>query len=297
MERKFSELQVGVLTIFALVVLIVGMMWLKGISHTRGEALYQVDFDQVEGLRIGDRVQVRGIRMGEVSNMQMLQESVRVELTLDEAASLREDAQITLGEKGIVGEIVIGIDPGVGASVAEGHIFVGRSAGTIANMTDAAGAALEEMRVLTSKVTDLVDEVKSTGMIVETLAQANETVAKIDVMIEENHLEIAVILDNVHATSESLRRIIESGLIEDALTGVAGASTRADSLMVSLDASAVRLEAILAKIDEGEGTAAKLLNDPMLYDRADSTMASIKRLVDAMRRNPKRHLRLNVVDF
>ncbi len=42
---------------------------------------------------------------------------------------------------------------------------------------------------------------------------------------------------------------------------------------------------------------AKLLNDPLLYDRADSTMASVKRLVDAMRRNPKRHFKVNVMDF
>ncbi len=37
-----------------------------------------------------------------------------------------------------------------------------------------------------------------------------------------------------------------------------------------------------------------LLNDPALYLRADSTMTSLQRLLDEMRRNPKKYFKLNV---
>jgi phospholipid/cholesterol/gamma-HCH transport system substrate-binding protein len=297
LNRRMSELQVGLLTLFAIIILIVGMMWFKNIDLSKGSSLFLVDFDRVEGMQVGDRVQVRGIRMGEVTDLAILQESVRVSLKLDNLIDLREDAVITLGEKGIVGEIVLEIDPGTGAKVLEGHIFKGRTAGTIAAMTDAAGAALQEMRDLTAKVTELVDEVKKEGLVVESLTQAHDTLNKVDTMIDENHKDVARILDNLVVTTDSLREILASGMVEQTFSDASAAMARTDSLMAGLTVSAARLDTILASLADGEGSAAKLLNDPMLYDRADSTLASVKRLVDAMRRNPKRYFKVNVVDF
>ena len=213
MQRKISEFQVGLLTVLALVILIVGMMWLKNIDLSKGSRLYLVDFARVEGMREGDRVQVRGIRMGQVTGMQILQETVRVELIMEEGVDLREDAVVTLAEKGIVGEVLIEVDPGVGAPVLEGHIFKGRTAGTIASMTDAADDALAEMRVLTAKVTELVDEVKNDGMVTETLQQANETLVLVDQMVKANHGDVTAILADLRVTSERIRSLMESDKI------------------------------------------------------------------------------------
>ena len=297
MNKKISEFQVGILTLAAIVILIVGLLWFKNIDLNKNTRVYLVDFEHVEGMVVGDRVQVRGIRMGEVIGMVIQSESVRVEIKLDGEVPLREDAIITLGEKGIVGEIVLEVNPGTGALVQEGHIFKGRTAGTIAAMTDAAGAALQEMRNLTAKVTQLVDQIKDDGKVVETLAQANFTLAKVDTMLDQNHKAIDVILDNLVTTTNSLRELLESGQVDRTFADASDALARADSLMMGLDSSVAKLDTLLFKLTEGNGSAARLINDPMLYDRADSTMASVKRLVDAMRRNPKRYFNVNIMDF
>ena len=297
MRKKFNEVQVGILTVFAIVVLIGGMMWFKNIDLTKGQIFYQADFANVAGLREGDKVQVRGIRMGEVSGMQIHQASVRVELQVDSSVDLREDAVVTLGEKGIVGEVVIEIDPGTGPCILEGHIFTGRTAGTIASMTDAAGDALVEMRVLTKKITELVDQVKTEGKVVETLVQAHDTLDKIDVMVGENHSDITVILDNLRVASDGLRDLVESGQIDDTFASASAAMASADTLMAVVQDAAHSLNSIMAKLDEGQGTAGLLLNDSTLYTTADSTMVTLKHLLNEMRRNPKKYFKLNVVDF
>jgi len=294
MRNRINEFQVGILTVAAIVVLVVGMMWFKNIDLSKGQVFYLADFSNVAGLRVGDRVQVRGIRMGEVSGMKILQESVRVEMQLDDTLDLREDAVVTLGEKGIVGEVVIEIDPGVGGKIMEGHIFNGRTAGTIASMTDAAGDALTEMRVLTAKVTELVEQVKVEGKLVETLQQANETLDKVDNMVESNHSDIAVILKNFRVASEGLREVMESGRVGETFDNASVAMARADSLLDNMQVAAESLNTILAKINEGNGTAALMLNDPSLYASTDSTMNSLKRLLDEMRRNPKKYFKLDV---
>jgi phospholipid/cholesterol/gamma-HCH transport system substrate-binding protein len=297
MNRRISELQVGVLTLAAIILLVVGMLWLKGMRVNENLVLYQADFARVEGMKVGDNVQVRGIRMGEVSSMEIIDTAVRVGLQLNDTVVMHEDATITLGEKGIVGEIVIEINPGTGKSVTEGHIFKGRTAGTIASMTDAAGAALDELLVVTDKVSELLDEIKTTGKVVETLAQANVTIEKLDTMVEDNQDDVAIILGDLKVASDGLRSLMESGQIEATFSDASSVMTRADSMMITMDGVALRLDHILAKLDEGGGSAAMLLNDPDLYMHADSTMVSVKRLVDAMRRNPKRFFDVNVLDF
>jgi phospholipid/cholesterol/gamma-HCH transport system substrate-binding protein len=297
MRGKLNEFQVGLITIVSVAVLVSGMMWLKNMDLRKGSRLYLVDFARVEGMRQGDRVQVRGIRMGEVVGMEILQEAVRVSLALDETVDLREDAVITLGEKGIVGEVVIEVDPGTGAPVAEGHVFVGRTAGTIASMTDAAGAAITEMRSLTAQVIELIEQVKTEGMVVETLEQANATLVKVDDMVTQNHEDVRAILDDLRHISADLRSVTGSGRIQETLDNTAAAAAAADSALAAVNSAVGRLDSLMLKLEEGDGTAAKLLNDPALYARTDSTLTSLQRLLDEIRRNPKKFFKVSVIDF
>jgi len=297
MNRKLSEFQVGALTILAVIALIVGMMWLKNINLMSDGDLYQVDFAQVEGMRAGDKVLVRGIRMGEVAALHILSDAVRVEIVLDDYSVLCADATFTLSEKGIVGDVVIEVDPGTGEKVQEGHIFKGRNAGTIAAMTDAASEALAEARRLTATVGELVAEVKSRGMVIETLQLAHATLDTVDRMVKRDHVALTNILDNMNVITLKLRELMESGQIEHALEATAGAMGAADTVMVALSETSRRLDQILQRLEGTDSTAGLLLNDPGLYTTADSTMHSLKRLIDAMRRNPKRYLKLNVIDF
>jgi len=294
MDRRQNEVQVGVITIFALVVLVIGMMWMKDATVGRGVNRYQVDFPTVEGLQVGDRIQVRGIRAGQVEGYEVLDGFVRVSIQLDDEIQLREDAAVSLGTKGIVGEVVIEILPGEGAPVAEGHIFQGRTAASITGMTDAAGGALEEMRELAAGLNELVMDIRETGQVVETLAQAHTTLQRLDATMAENSDELAAVMTNLMAASGDLRELLASGDVDSAFGSAASAAARADSLLASLGTTSRRLDSIMAKLDEGGGSAAMLLNDPTLYLRADSTMTSLQRLMDEMRRNPKKYFKLKV---
>lgn len=294
MDRRSNELQVGLVTIIALAILIVGMIWLKDASVGRGTTTYYVEFPTVEGLQVGDRIQVRGIRAGQVDGFTVMDGFVRVGLRLDDSIVLREDAEIMLGTKGIVGEVVIEILPGTGNPVHEDHVFQGRTAATITQMTDVAGSALEEMRELTLQLNGLVTEVREQGRLVETMAQANATLLQVDAMVAENRAELREALADLAASAEALRALMASGKVEATLDSAAGAAARADTLMTGMAVTARRLDSILAKLDEGDGTAALLLNDPALYMRADSTMTSLQRLMDEMRRNPKKFVNLSV---
>jgi len=293
MESKRNEIQVGIVTIVSLTVLIVGMMWFKQVAVNRGVTMYQVDFPTVEGLQVGDRIQVRGIRAGQVDGFDIIENHVRVRIIIDDRIALADDSVVTLGTKGIVGEVVIEIVPGRGPAVAEGHIFQGRTAASITEMTDAAGTALAAFESLTTKLDTLMGEILTSGRIVETMSVTHTAVGNMNALLEENREATAAVMANLQSASEDLKSLMDSGKIEAAFEDASSAAARADSLMIALDASARSLEAIMAKVDNGEGTAARLINDPALYEQTNATMVSLQRLLDEMRRNPKKYFKLS----
>ncbi|MBU8871064.1 MAG: MCE family protein [Gemmatimonadales bacterium] len=297
MENKSKEIQVGLVVIVSLVTLILGMMWFKNISLSQGLSIYSVDFKSVEGLQLRDRVQVRGIRVGQVDGFEIRESFVRVSLAVDDDVRLSTDSDIYLGTKGIVGEVVIDIDPGTGSAVAPGHIFQGRTVPSIMAMADVAGTTLQQMQVLAEKLDVFITEIHESGQVVETLEVANQSVRRLDAMVADNEEILHRALTNLESASQGLTDLLESGKFEQTLDDGSTAIARADSLMSTLDEAAGHLGSILAKLDEGEGSAARLLNDPGLYTRADSTLTSVQRLTEAMRRNPKRFFKLNLFDF
>ena len=297
MEIKSKEIQVGLVVIVSLVALVLGMMWFKDVSLSQGLTSYEVDVSSVEGLQRRDRVQVRGIRVGQVDGFEIRKGFVRVTLSVDDEVRRDEDSKIYLGTTGIVGEVVIEIDPGSGTAAAPGHIFEGRTAASITAMTDAAGTALNQMKALTEKLDVFITEIQQSGQVIETLEVANRSARRLDALVADNEDALKRSLTHLETASRGLADLMESGKVEQSLEDGSTAMARADSLMSTLEKAAGRMNSILVKLDEGEGSAARLLNDPGLYARADSTLISVQRLTEAMRRNPKRFFKLNLVDF
>lgn len=297
MDTRTKEIQVGLTVIVAVAALIVGMLWFKNVSVSSGNVSYQVDFPSVDGLQLRDRVQVRGIRVGQVESYRIHDGFVRVEIGVEEGVGLGQDADIYLGTKGIVGEIVIDIDPGSGPAVPPGHVFQGRAIASIAAMTDAADGALKQMSALAGKVDTLLTAIQDEGKLVETMQTAHEAVTRIGTLVEDNEQRLGRTLSHMETASRQLAELMESGKVEQTLEDASSSMARADSLMASLESSTAQLGEILTKLNEGDGSAAKLLNDPALYARADSTLTAVQRLTDAMRRNPKKYFKVNLVDF
>ena len=56
----------------------------------------------------------------------------------------------------------------------------------------------------------------------------------------------------------------------------------------------VALNTTINKLNNGNGTAAKLLNDPVMYTQLQSTIKSVNTLVDDIKVHPKRYVSISV---
>ncbi len=299
MSRSRREMQVGVAVIVAVCVLIAGTLWFKNFRFAGGVARYAVDFPAVEGLQVRDRVQVRGIRMGAVDDFAMVDDHVRVNFHIDKGTPLRADARIQLTTVGIVGEMIVEIDPGQGVEVPEGHVFQGQVAVSLPAITEAATGALADLRDLAVEMRELVADIRAENRVPVALEAAGSAAEDLGHLLQENRDGLRKVVVNLEVTTEAMRAALagpDSNLARTA-SAAAHSLTRTDSLLIRVERTSELLHEVVARLERGEGSLGRLLADEGLYARAESTLTAANELLDDLRRNPKRYFKFNFIDF
>ena len=79
--------------------------------------------------------------------------------------------------------------------------------------------------------------------------------------------------------------------------GAIGKMAKDEQFAAKLDNTITKLSLILNDMQEGKGTAGMLLKDPALYTNTDQMLVEARKLVQAMRENPKKYLTIHVKLF
>jgi len=144
----------------------------------------------------------------------------------------------------------------------------------------------------------------ATGQLNRLLSQSTEN-------ITETMSNIAVVTGSFAKTHEDLEKLITnfSALSEDLASADLGATLSkttetiegANSLLSSLEStvdktstSLTSVNSLLQKIDTGQGTMGRLMNDPEIYHNLKATSEHLALLLQDLRLNPKRYVKLSV---
>ncbi|MEZ4387994.1 MAG: MlaD family protein [Candidatus Krumholzibacteriia bacterium] len=293
-QQRSREIQVGVMVVIGIAILVGGLMFFKNVKLDTSMATYSVDFPAVEGLLKGDRVQVRGIRVGSVQGFEILPGKVRVHLEIEDWVRLYDNARVVLVLKGIVGEVLVDIEPGDGTLVQPGYVFTGRNAASMLALGDRVNVALDRMAALSDEVRGFVGELRGQGLVTGVLAATERTVLEVEGTVAENRVALRELTVNLSELTAAVQAALGDGKLDTTLTAARGAAESLTATLADLSETNARLASLLDKLDSGDGTAARLFNDPSLYVQADSTLQSLQRLTDQLRRNPKAMLRMSL---
>ena len=113
---KFSSsFKVGLLALFAIVILIFTVMWVKGRTLSTSERL-TVDFRDINGMRTGSGVQMMGVRIGQVEELTPIMDGansrVAVKFVITEPnITIPKASTISIQQSGIIGEQFLEITP------------------------------------------------------------------------------------------------------------------------------------------------------------------------------------------
>jgi phospholipid/cholesterol/gamma-HCH transport system substrate-binding protein len=108
-----TEIVVGLFVLIGIACL--GYLAIKlGKLELLGNSGYPVyaDFSSVAGLKIGDSVEVAGVKIGRVEAMGLVDDRARLQLRLQDDVKLQEDAIASVRARGLIGDKFVLITPG-----------------------------------------------------------------------------------------------------------------------------------------------------------------------------------------
>ncbi len=291
-----KEVQVGFAVILSLIVLVWGTLWFKQVRFSGGVVRYVVEFTTVGGLQSGDRVQVRGIRLGAVESFAISGDVVRVRFYVDNLADLRQDAKITLTSQGIVGEMLLEVLPGEGASAPDGHVFQGKVLQDMNAMMDEGAETLADARALTREVTAFIAEIREDGRLAGMVDDARGVMNTIERTTDDIAPDVKTLVADLNETTNTIRAAVAGpdSLLTGTLQGAESALARVDTLSQQLTRATTLLTEVLERLEAGEGSAGRLLKDDSLYAQAESTIVAVQDLVADMKARPKRYFHVSL---
>ncbi|MBE0433367.1 MCE family protein [candidate division WOR-3 bacterium] len=128
MTKRLKETLVGVFVVFGVIIFIVLYIWLSRKMFFSNTYDVRVQFEDVDGLRVGDPVFVFGLEKGKVKSLRIESGRVNVILAIDRDVILPEGTQITVRSLSYIGaDKYVKITPGHGDRIPEVHYGSGGS--------------------------------------------------------------------------------------------------------------------------------------------------------------------------
>ncbi|SOD95001.1 MlaD family protein [Spirosoma fluviale] len=298
-----KEVRVGLLAVISLMMLYFGFRFLKGSDFFSSTHKYQVIYSNIDGLVASNPVSINGLTVGQVKNIEILQDQknkLLVTLEIKKGIVVTQGTRAVLADDGLLGGklIRLGINYGKPELADGGMLVAANESGLSALIREKTLPVLNNVDSLTYQLNRVVSQFDQTGIVLnQTLRSANAAVGTLDLTIAENRAGLKATLANVNKLSSSL---IET---EKQLKPIlAKADTFADSLqglqlkqtLGSVNKTVDNLQKILGAINKGEGSLGKLASDEALYRNVNATTASLEKLLTDLRENPKRYVHFSI---
>jgi phospholipid/cholesterol/gamma-HCH transport system substrate-binding protein len=290
LARGRNLVRLGLLVVTAVVVFGGMFLWLTERGLNRNASDLYVRLPSADRLKRGDPVLFRGVPVGEVKALTFDRDAVVVRTRLRRRVPLGSDAFASLEAVDVFGGQSVVLTSGAGSArpaLDRDTIPGTASPGLTARMEELGSHA---MRLVNDTTVELVygslASVSDAGVeLKRTLATANALMAtqstdlaRTTSSLAATALEHATAGDDLRATFANLE------LATANLVAVTERTARASS----------SLESILAKLDQGAGTAGLLVNDPTLHDRLLAATTDLDSLIRDIRQNPGRYIRFSV---
>lgn len=291
-----SMLKVGTFAVIVILVSWWGIKWLGGQNILLSDNIYYVHYDDVSGLQESSRVKLRGVEVGNVRSITLLGDKVEVEIAIEEkyADMIPDNSIAELGSSGLMGGMEIYIIQGDSETVMkDGGEFEGRvRPDMLGSLADQGGALLENLNTTVTNVNALLDD--NSEEIGQMIANLESMTSSIDNLLSASSGDIEGALNDLHTFTTTLSD--NSERIEAMLANLetfSGDLADAD-LVNQLTATVDSLNAVLASIQEGEGSVGKLLNDEELYNSLNTASDNLGLLLEDIKTNPKRYINISV---
>lgn len=317
MNSFFTSFKVGLVVILSSA----SLMWMsaqvkEGISDS--DQLYRayVLFNDVSGLAVRSKVVIAGIPVGQIEHIELAGEKAKVWIKVNHL--LRSDARIAKKQASLLGESYLQLSPGYqGETLPErGQIRNVDVDVSPAELMGEVKKIMSNVMSITGSLKDVVADQSGQNRLVNILDNINKVIEEMHTALSGTSPKFERVVDNVIDVTEEAKRFTQqfrskadeiimnarlvsenariiSGEVRDLISehgtaedsSLRGAITSLQGSLKKLDATIDHARSITDKINRGEGSLGRLVND-------DELITSVSTFVDESTRFLTRVTRL-----
>ena len=291
-----KEVKIGIYAIVIILAAWAGIRFLSGADIFGRNRTYTAHYEQVNGLQEAAAVVLRGVKIGQVTEIEINTEKggVDVRMSVDSHYDIPVNSQAMMFSAGLMGGKSIEIVLGDAAEMLKNGDTI--EGGSTPDMFEAIGSELGDIKV---RVTALLDNLNNTVTGVDSLIDDNAkniTAAISNLQKIMADLERSNIVANVDGICASLNNTMPKieGMVTD-LQSVT-ASLRENESGKKLATAVAEVNALLAKLNSGNGTVGKLVADEKLYTQLAEASQNLSALLADLKENPSRYINIKVFE-
>jgi len=297
-----NEVKIGLTVLLAIIVAIVGFRFMRDVPIFRQTLEVSAVFERGDGINRGSLVNLKGVKVGSVSRVRLTPENrVRVTMQLNEDLQIPENSVAHLTSLGIVEGKSIVIQLGDSENNVE---YGGEIDGEyIEGVTEVLGSkgeqlagdvseSLSEFNQFLRQLNATLDDETRTS-VDQTLKNADETMKILSETLNNNQRDIDNAIKSASRTMMQLDTLTTDNRprVDSLLASLEENVSELHKVRTELEEATANLNQILDKVNRGEGTMGKLVNDPSLYENLDQLTKEMNDLIKGINDDPGRYLK------
>ncbi len=287
-----KEAKIGVVTLMSLLLLYIGVNYLKGINLFKPSNHYIVLFDNVKDVTISSPVLVDGFKVGlvrEINYDYATNKKISIEVSLEDEMKINKGSYITIVKSMLGGaELHVHLNNHVDAYYESGDEIEGRL--SVDMLTSVQENLLPQVESLLPKIDSILTGLQ-TLITHPALAQSLTNIQQTTSNLEKSTVHLnAVLSKDIPFIVTNLKTITtDFSEVTGTLKGL-----EIDETFQSIHATINNLKLTTERLNDPNNSMGLLLNDRQLYDNLNSTATNASALMFDLKKNPKRYVHFSV---
>lgn len=249
MKGLTTEAKVGSAVLLGLVILAYMTFKVGGFSFFRenGYRLYVV-FNTASGLDKKAPVQISGVEVGRVEEIKLADEGARITLRIQSGVKIKRGGYASVRSSGLLGDRFVEIVPGKeNVFLKDGDVLSAQQgAPDMENLMNQFSSIAEDVKVITSSLREVLGSPEGKESLKDIVANVRSLTKGINEFVQTNRDSLGRSVANFESFSDSLKK-------------------NGNELMASLNN-------VSKKLERGEGTIGKLINDDEAYNKLNASL-------------------------
>jgi len=295
LETKVGAFFLATIAVLGLLIIRTEKLDLFGKKNGRR---FGMDFQQVAGLSLQSQVRVAGVKVGTVQEIRLENGKARVVIGVPEELPIFRDASVQLSSLGILGEKYVDLYQGneTTGPLPEASIIPSKEGASLDDLMATLSAIGKDVKGITGALNQSIGGEEGRQKLDEIVDNIRVLTGEFRVMAQENHGAINATLANAEAISAELRdrlpRLAQqfedlgrnlNEMVGDAKPELKGMMTDIRKLAQNFQSTSENLRSITDKINNGEGTIGKLLNDEATVQKINQAVDNVNELMGGLK--------------